>query len=193
MCKSDLPQTYDHENKENALYQKFAFDPLIKSASSFLYFRKGGITQQLLHALKYSGQWELGETLGEWYGKELASTIHPDVIVPVPIHKSKKRVRGYNQSFHIAKGISKALGLGAVEENLVTRMNKTTSQTRKAKSDRWKNVDNIYSQPSRDLSGLSVLVVDDVITTGATVGMLCDRLGQANPELLHVVSIARGG
>ncbi len=188
----DLPKTNDHLNDENDLFKKFAFEPLIKSASSFLYLHKGGIAQKLLYSLKYHGKQDVGYVLGEDYGVELSKQLNPDIIVPVPIHKSKKRRRGYNQSTYIANGISKALGNVEVKEDLISRTKRTETQTKKSRIQRWENANNIYSEVADDLSGKSVLVVDDVITTGATIGMLCDQVKKANAKSLHIVAIARG-
>lgn len=191
-CKLDLPQTDDHLNRENALFRKFAYEELVNSASSYLHFTQGGIAQKLLHGLKYDGKHEIGVTLGEWYGRELSGCVLPDLIVPVPIHQTKKRTRGYNQSDHFANGLSSALSGSTVREDLVSRKKKTSSQTRKSKVERWMNLDNVYSEITEDLTGVSVMVVDDVITTGATIGMLCDKLKEANVMSIDIVCIARG-
>ena len=190
-CKADLPETMDHLNHENLLFQKLAFLKSLTFASSYLYFSQGGIAQKILHQLKYAGQKDLGIMIGEWYGKSLKEVIQPDMIVPVPLHRSKIRNRGYNQSTQLAYGLSKSMNEAPVIENLVYRKQKTMSQTKKSKTERWLNMANVYSESREDLSGCSVLIIDDVITTGATVGMLCERLEQANVGSLHVVSIAR--
>lgn len=191
-CKADMPRTNDHLNPINSLFQKFAYEEKIGTVSSFLYFTKGGVAQKLLHNLKYNGLKEIGNTLGEWYGHDLAGYLRTDLILPVPIHKSKKRKRGYNQSLHIAEGIASSLGHGTIRQDLVERTRKTTSQTRKSKVERWLNIENVYSDCCEDLSGVRVLIVDDVITTGATIGMLCEKLKKANVERVDVISVARG-
>ena len=189
-CKLDLPYTQDNLHSENHLFQKFAFEKKIQSAQAFLYFNKGGITQKLLHQLKYKGKKELGDKLGEWFAPEL-SHLSFDIIIPVPLHKSKQKRRGYNQSESIAIGISRELEI-PVENSCIERRVFTQTQTRKSKVQRWSNMENVYESSKVDLSDLSVLVVDDVITTGATVGMLCDRLIEANVHNIHIATIARG-
>ena len=189
-CKIDLPFTNDNQNPDNELYQKFAFEPKVKSATSFLYFQRKGITQKLLHELKYKDKKDLGVMLGKWFSSNLTH-LNTEVIIPVPLHKSKLLKRTYNQSERIGKGIADVLGL-ELRSDILTRQVFTETQTQKSKVERWINMENIYSTVTEDLSGQSVMVVDDVITTGATIGMLCQRLVESNVGEIHVVSIARG-
>ena len=189
-CKLDLPVTSDHTNVENELFRKFAFLPSVKTAQSFTYFIKGGLTQRLLYELKYGGKKELGTHLGRWYGEHLNfATI--DRIVPVPLHKNKLRKRGYNQSEYFAKGLAEQLGI-PVDLTSVRRKYITPSQTRKSRAERWGNMQNVYTAADNCLKGKSLLVVDDVITTGATIGMLCERLAEVGVREIHIASIARG-
>ena len=189
-CKLDLPLTNDYKNQSNELYSKFAFEPKVKTASSFLYFHKGGITQKLLHQLKYNRKKDVGVLLGSLFAPQL-SHLEVDFIVPVPLHKSKLRKRTYNQSEKIAEGLSKQLDV-EVRDSLVQRVVATKSQTRKSKAQRWNNMENVYSEVKEEVSDSSVLVIDDVITTGATTGMLCQRLVEAGVADIHVACIARG-
>ena len=189
-CKFNIPVTNDHLNESNELLKKFAFEPKIRSASAFLYFNKGGVAQKFLHQLKYNGNKEIGRYLGAVYGKILKDYLVADVIVPVPLHKSKSRKRGYNQSAFFAAGLSGELNM-EVREDLVMRDKKMATQTRMSQVGRWENVMNIFSKVHEDLAGRSVLVVDDVITTGATIGMLCQQLVEANVASIHLACIAR--
>jgi len=144
----------------------------------------------LLHHLKYKGKKEIGILLGEWSAPNFKkNTI--DMIVPVPLHPSKLRKRTFNQSEQIAIGIANKLEV-PVNNELAKREIATSSQTNKSKAQRWTNMENVYSKIEADLSNQSVLIVDDVITTGATVGMLCERLVEANVAEIHIASIARG-
>ncbi len=190
-CKMDLPETMDHLNPENELFQKFAYNPLVKSAAAFLYFNEGGIAQKLIHNLKYEGAHEIGDLLGAEYGRTLSTFLNPDIIVPVPIHKKKLSKRGYNQSLGFANGLASCFEESEVRDDLIYRIKNTATQTRKNKLSRWQNVDNIYSEVKEDLEGKVVAIVDDVITTGATVGMLCDKLVEANASAIHILCIAR--
>lgn len=190
-CKTKLPYTNDHKNKENDLLKKFAFEQKVISASSFLYFRQGGISQKLIHKLKYNNRKEIGKMLGNWLGKKLNGRIQPTMIIPVPIHKRKERKRGYNQSTLIANGIAEAMDQIPVRVDIASRTIQTDTQTKKSQIQRWENVQNIYSPIAEDLSNESTLVVDDVITTGATVGMLCQQLAAAKVKSIHIACIAR--
>jgi len=191
-CKVDLPKTNDYLNPENDLYQKFAYQPLIKSVSAYLYFNKEGVAQKLIHGLKYEGKSQIGNVLGKWFGQDIANFFDPDIIVPVPIHKKRLKKRGFNQSLGFAEGLAESFDNAKVREDLIFRVKNTETQTKRNKVSRWLNVDNIYSNLKEDLSGKTVLVVDDVITTGATIGMLCEKFKEANASSLHIVCIARG-
>ncbi len=190
-CKIDLPVTDDHKNPENLLFQKFAYNKTIKSASAFLYFTEGGIAQRLIHQLKYEGANEIGDLLGDLYGNIISDKFCPNLIIPVPIHKRKLRRRGYNQGVGFARGLADSFDDCEVREDLIFRIKNTETQTRKNKLSRWLNVDNIYSDVEEDLSSKIVFVVDDVVTTGATIGMLCDKLIEANAAEIHVLCMAR--
>ncbi|MEM9895927.1 MAG: phosphoribosyltransferase family protein [Bacteroidota bacterium] len=188
-CKLDLPLTNDYLAVENTLFQKFAYENLIKSASSYMFYQQNGIAQKLLKALKYKGE----RYLGNYLGKLMAETLKgPDFtsIIPIPIHRVKKRIRGYNQARHIAEGISEQLDRPIIEP--IKRIRNPKSQTKKSRIERWKGLENIYGQCEADLSDQSILIVDDVITTGATVGLLCERLKEANVGAIHICSVARG-
>lgn len=189
-CKIDLPTTNDSKNPENDLFRKFAFELKIRSASSYLYFHRGGVAQKLLHNLKYKGKKDLGVLLGKWFAPSLEQ-LNIDLIIPVPLHRSKERKRTFNQSEQISIGISETLGI-EIRTGLISRVIATDTQTRKSKAQRWINMENVYSEIKENLSELSVLVVDDVITTGATIGMLCQRLVEADVKEIHIASIARG-
>lgn len=189
-CKVDLPITNDHQFQENELYQKFAFEPIVRGASAFLYFHKQGVARSLLYYLKYRRKEGIGTYLGGLYATSF-SNLDVDMIVPVPLHKSKLKKRGFNQSVAFAKGLSAGMGV-EINTNAVTRLVATSSQTRKGKLERWLNMENVYSEVDSSVEGKRLLVVDDVITTGATIGMLCSRLKEANCSSIYIACIARG-
>lgn len=189
-CKIDLPLTDDFQNDTNELFAKFSFEPKVKTAIAFLYFHQRGVTQKLLHQLKYNRKKDLGVLLGTWFASQLKS-LAIDFIVPIPLHRSKFRKRTFNQSEQIAIGLAEELHLD-VKGHLVKRVIPTQTQTRKSKVQRWANMENVFSEIKEDISDASVLLVDDVITTGATTGMLCQRLVEAGVGQIHVASIARG-
>ena len=190
-CKIDLPTTDDSFNHANDLLKKFYFNGAVKGAASLLYFYQKGVTQKLLHKLKYDGQNGIGRMLGTYLADKVSELKRVDFIVPVPIHKKKLRKRGYNQSTEIAYGISERLSI-TVKEDVVKRELMSLSQTRKSKVERWENLANVYGEASDYVRNRKVLIVDDVITTGATIGMLCDRLVEKGVDEIYVGSIARG-
>jgi len=188
-CKLDLPLTQDHLYQNNDLFRKYAFLSKIKSARAYLFFNQGGITQKLLHELKYNGKQSLGDELARSFSAHLKD-LNVDFIIPVPLHRSRLRKRGYNQSVVIAEAMGEEMGV-EVRTDILKRVKMTKTQTRKTKIDRWQGLENVYSEASGLVENKSVLVVDDVITTGATVGLLCDRLMEQHVGEIHIAAIAR--
>ena len=189
-CNSQLPFTDDSFHQKNPLSDKFSFNPSIKGAASLLFFTKGGASQRLLHELKYKGRKDIGRKLGVLFA-ERVSELNVDFMVPVPIHKKKERKRGYNQSMEIAQGVSEVLSI-PIKEDAIFRKLATDSQTRRSKVQRWHALENVYSEADSSVEGQRILVIDDVITTGATLGMLCDRLTEKGANELYVGAVARG-
>ncbi|MCB0494601.1 MAG: ComF family protein [Cyclobacteriaceae bacterium] len=151
--------------------QRFYGRVPLTEAHAFLFFKRKGITQKLLHEIKYNGNQKLAIDLGKTFGENcvkerLFQSI--DLIIPVPLHKSKYRLRGYNQSELIAMGMADKLG-AELDTAAVVRSVKTSTQTKKSRSERWKNVSEIFKANTNRLKGRHVLVVDDVVTTGATL------------------------
>ena len=144
----------------------------LKHGFAFLKFRKSGIVQNLLHELKYNNHPEVGVRLGQAYGLELLQSGFDkefDLIIPVPLHASRKRQRGYNQSAKFAAGLSEVMKI-KWDESISVRMQSTATQTRKSKAERWENVRDVFSVDTNgNIKGKRILLVDDVITTGATL------------------------
>lgn len=192
-CILDLPRTHYHNDKNNPLAIKFMGRVNLDHALAFLKFRKKGNVQRLLHALKYQGNREIGLKLGRIYGHQLNEsmiTSHYDVIIPVPLHISRFRQRGYNQSDEWGRGISETTGI-SFESNVLVRGHKTETQTRKTKLNRWKNVEEIfYVQKHNLVSGKKILLVDDVVTTGATLESCAIALIEADCKSVGLACIA---
>ncbi len=171
-CIADLPRTNYHLIRENPVFQQFVGRVQIELATSFCRFDKGGRLQHLLHQLKYKGNREIGQKMGQLFGYELIQSVlynTVDAIIPVPLHPRKEKKRGFNQSAEICIGLSEAMNRPHLIGNLIRDIH-TESQTRKGRFERWENVSGIFSLRDRNaIKGLHLLLVDDVITTGATL------------------------
>jgi Predicted amidophosphoribosyltransferases len=178
-CLCDLPKTNYHANKGNPARALFSGYTQVNEVTAFLYFEKEGKTQTLIHALKYKGDKELAEYLGRIAASELYDYgfyASIETIIPISLHQKKQKKRGYNQSALIAKGISSIYGC-EVNSTIVKRVTDTKSQTRKSIFDRHVNVEKIFEVTDIErLYGKHILLIDDVITTGATISSCIDAL-----------------
>lgn len=191
-CILDLPRTNYHHDKFNPLFRRLHGRIRIEHAMAFFVFRKSGKVQKLLHALKYRNRPEIGHSLGLVYGQEIARSLPEtfDMIIPVPLHKSRKSFRGYNQSEEFANGLSVGLG-SPVEPDLLKRSVRTQTQTKRTRLNRWENVREVFeiSEPAK-IQGRNVLLVDDIITTGATVEACGRQLIDAGCNALSIACMA---
>ncbi|SRR5690606_3726501 len=166
----------------------------IDYAFSLWIFDKGGILQQVHHALKYGNRPLYGVLLGEILGAVLQQKYErrplPEVIVPIPLHRTRFYERGYNQSERLAAGIARALGVPAASD-LLMRGRSTASQTRLSRAERWKNLSGAFEVPDpSQVRDASILLVDDVLTTGATAGAAAQSLKQAGAFRVDLVTLA---
>jgi ComF family protein len=171
-CRLRLPRTGFSQMDDNPVLGRFWGRADVRYATALLYFVQEGRAQRLLHQLKYEGRREIGHYLGRQLGEELSGSPHlppVDVLVPVPLHPARERARGYNQAAVIAGGIAEALGR-PVAERALRRAAATQTQTRKARLARFDNVSEVFAVADPGvLTGRHVLLVDDVVTTGATL------------------------
>ena len=188
-----MPYTNYWNHPENPVEQLFWGRVKVERAVSFLFFEKGSIFQHLFHELKYNGKKELGILFGRLFGKKLTESNFDntiDVIVPVPLHKSRQRKRGYNQSEQIAIGISESLKK-PVCNHLLIRQIASKTQTRRSRYERWQNVEGIFKCTDQQfLENKHVLIVDDVITTGATTEALIQEIAGINNIKISVATLA---
>ncbi len=171
-CEYHLPKTNFHLDPENPVSRLFWGRVRINGAAAFLYFNKGNAAQELIHKLKYRGRKDIGVLLGNRYGLYLRNTplfSGISCIIPVPLHRKKETSRGYNQSEQFGMGLSTSMGV-PVEARELTRSRETSTQTRKSRFQRWENVSEKFTvRDPQKLANAHVLLVDDVITTGATI------------------------
>jgi ComF family protein len=189
-CIQQFPETNFHLQKDNELEKAFWGRVRLQRAFSFLVFRKKGVVQNILHELKYGNNPELGVFLGELYGSKLKQAgVSGDVIVTIPLHASKLKQRGYNQSDCFAQGLSKVLNIPHYP-NAIKRIKSTETQTKKNRVERWDNVETVFSVYDPLLiQNKHVLLVDDVITTGATIEA-CAQVILTQTNDVSVASIA---
>lgn len=192
-CLYHLPKTNFHKDKNNPVSKVFWGRVNIETAAAFYYYRKGGKVQHLLHQMKYKGHREIGTFIGKLYGTELSEIKHfseLDTIIPVPLHPTKLRKRGFNQAEMFANGLAEGLHK-KVNARSAERIIATSTQTKKSRYKRWENVSDIFKLKNPDdLSGQSILAVDDVITTGATMEAFVRCLLQIPDVKVSVASIA---
>lgn len=193
VCRNSVPLTDYTFNEENTLDRIFYGRIHIKKASSFLFFTENGIVQQLIHHLKYKNQEQIGAFLGDWYGQILKGNGYLDAIdmvIPVPLHQRKLKQRGYNQVAQFAQQIAFHISAG-YNENLLVKTANTKTQTKKSRIGRWQENVALYqlTDPSL-LKNKKVLLLDDVITSGATMEICAKALQEAEGITIYIGSMA---
>ena len=192
-CLRTLPKTGFEKVTENQTAKLLAGRLPIEKGCSWLFFEKGSTTQKLIHQLKYRNNKPLGEFLGFAMGKQLEESNWfdgMDLLIPLPLNKKKMNIRGYNQSEVICRGLSDATGL-PVEEVAVIRTVFTETQTKKSRIQRWRNVAEVFDLlDTGHLDGKHALLVDDVVTTGATLDACGQVLLKVNGLKLSVLTLA---
>ncbi len=191
-CQSDLPKTDYHLHDDNDLKKKFSGTE-VSNTLAYFRFTKKERTQKLLYAFKYGGVQHIGRLLGEWYGYELKPYCKHygfDRVVPLPLHKKKKRKRGFNQSEVFAKSLAKVLDL-PLEVNCLHRVQMTPTQTNKSREERWDNVKDAFLVVNGGaIQDQHILLVDDIVTTGATLEAAAKSLLNAGAAKVSIVAIA---
>ena len=192
-CFLKLPKTNYHLIPENQAIERFAGKVSLIKASSFFYYSKGGIAQKLIAEIKYKGNSNLGEWIGTYIAKDMISSDFfqgIDYLVPVPLHRSKEKKRGFNQAEIIAKGIAQITKIPLNKSN-VFREKSNTSQTRKGVFDRWKNTQNLFQAKDYELfKEKHILIIDDVLTTGSTIEALAQSLLKSPEVKISILTLA---
>ncbi len=184
-CRMDIPLTGFASQFDNPVSRRFWGLLPVVNASSFIYYIPDSNFARLIHRFKYRGGWREARDMGLWFGTELHQGClysDVDVVIPVPLHLRKRLARGYNQSEYIAEGIARAMGL-PVDRRSVIRHKHNESQARKQEMERWENAEGIFTVRNPEaLRGKHILLVDDVLTTGATIISMGETVLKAMPD-----------
>lgn len=192
-CLARLPHLHLQEERSRLLFEKLSASIQLQEVLAYLLYQKTGSSQQLLRLIKYRNYPELGTLLGRHFGAKLAVAGYGekfDLIIPVPLHQKKLQQRGYNQSEAFGQGLAEAMGV-QLRCDIMVRSSAGPSQTRKTRMDRWLNVATSFEvvQPGL-LKDRRVLLVDDVVTTGATLEACGQMLLAAGCAQLSVGAMA---
>ena len=192
-CRHKLPVTNFHLNHDTSIEKIFYGRVQIENATALMRFQKKGIVQNLLHNLKYRKQENIGKSLGAWLGHELKSIDKYqsiNAVIPVPIHKRKLRKRGYNQVSKFGLEIASILKTDYFDDVLI-KTSSTKTQVFKKRLSRWQDSNDILSlKNEHKISGKHILLVDDIITTGATIEACSNVLQQANDIKISIATMA---
>ena len=193
LCRHNTPLTNHHLNPENEALKKFYGRIPVEYASALLYFHKRGIVQELIHNLKYKGQEEIGTVLGEWYAEDLKNSAiikSIDEIIPVPLHKRKRRERGYNQVTNFGLSLSKNFNI-SYNPDLLVRNIYSKTQSKKNLLNRSDGIDTIFDAYfSEKDHNKHFLLIDDVITTGSTLEACSHALLKIPGAKISIVCMA---
>lgn len=192
-CSFDLP-IINHKNYENNSIARIFYGRVpIEKATSFLFFRKVSKTRDLIHELKYKGNEYVGVFLGNWFGqvlKESNEFNNIDCIIPVPLHKKRLHERGYNQLTKFGECLSNILNT-TYNPNILVRVSSSKTQTFKERLERFSNNETKFKLANLDiLKNKHVLLIDDVITTGATLEACCIELLKTENIKISIVTMA---
>jgi ComF family protein len=192
-CISRFPVTGFANQPGNPIEKLFWGRIPVAAACSQFYFTRASTTQYALHALKYKGNKEAGMVMGRLLGYSLRQSdrfSNIDCIVPLPLYPEKERIRGYNQSTVIAKGVQDILKTDLITD-AIARNRYTDSQTHKNRIERWKNVGGVFClQKPESLQGKKILLIDDVVTTGASLEACGEAIGNAGIKALYIATLA---
>lgn len=194
-CLGELPETNYHAMDENPFEVHFWGRVPLQAGAAYLFFVPDGRTQTLLHNIKYRSRSDFARTIGQYYGRKLKESSRfqeIDLVIPVPLHPKKEHQRGFNQSAEFGLGVAETMSVGFAKDGL-KRVRYTESQTRKSRADRVANLADAFEVKDADrLRGKHLLLVDDVLTTGATLEACAIALLQVEDVKISMVTIACG-
>lgn len=191
-CVHSLPIASFHKTGNSVLKDKFYGRFLLQNATALAYFQKRGLTQQLLHNLKYRGRKEISSFFGKWLGAELSEIDcykEIDLVIPVPLHKQKLKKRGFNQVEGFGNEIAKALDV-PYRHDVLIKISKSGSQVFKTRILRFEAEEVFSIQNLEAINNKHVLLVDDIITTGATLEKCALQLLKGENVSISIATIA---
>lgn len=192
-CRHDLPITNFHFDNNDSVAKVLYGRAKIENGTALFRFEKKGNVQRLIHNLKYKDHEHIGFVLGNWLGgelKTLESYKNIDVVIPVPLHKNKLKKRGYNQVALFGQQVAEALNVDYLDDVLV-KVTNTKSQVNKKRLARWTNSDELFTLKNIEaIDNKHILVVDDIITTGATLEACISVLNQAKNIKISIATMA---
>ena len=191
-CSHGLPKTYFWDYRVNPVEQLFWGRLEVSSACSFLHFEKQSVVQRLMHRFKYEGRSGIGQGLGKMFAQTLMQKdwfTDVDLVVPIPLHPAKEQRRGYNQSRYIANGMGEVYDV-PVRSRALERAVPSESQTSKTRYERAVNVEQVFTTEPNSFSGKVVLLVDDVVTTGATLESAGNLILTNGAVRLYIATLA---
>ncbi|RZJ30560.1 MAG: ComF family protein [Flavobacterium sp.] len=193
ICRHDIPLTKHHLSADNEAAAKFYGKLPTEFVATMCYFHKKGIVQEMIHKLKYKGHEEIGSAIGYWYGEDLKSVDiirSVDEIIPVPLHKKRLKERGYNQVTSFANALSDSLGI-PLNDKLLVRNVYSKTQTRKDRLGRSANSQSVFDVNFSEADhNKHFLIVDDVLTTGATLESCGRAIRKIPGAKISIVCIA---
>lgn len=192
-CLHDLPVTKYHLDNENPVKKVFYGRVKIEKATALLHFRKKSGVQHLIHDLKYRGHQEIGAYLGRWLGEEIRSLSEYkdiDAVIPVPLHKTRLKERGYNQVEGFGKELAQALNAEYIDDVLL-KINSIQTQTLKDRISRWGKIEETLEITNfNKIEGKHILLADDLVTTGATLEACAHKLFEVPGIRISVATMA---
>lgn len=192
-CRHDLPVTNFHFNNDDSVKKVLYGRAMIEQGTALFRFEKKGLVQQLIHGLKYRGYEPIGTVLGNWLGAELQDLENYkdiDIVIPVPLHKKKLKKRGYNQVAKFGQQLAIALNADYIDDVLI-KVTNTKTQTKKNRLMRWMDNDELFSVINIEtIENKHILLVDDIITTGATLEACITVLNKAKNIKISIATMA---
>lgn len=190
-CYGDLPKSPYRYSDDNAVKERFQGLASIAKAGAFLIYHHNEMTQKMLYEIKYNQNTHLAVHLGTLAAQDIADELREiDSILPIPLHPAKQRIRGYNQSEYFGMGLGEQMNV-PVDVRAMQRTKNTVSQTSLHRDERFRNVENVFevTDPSKVL-GKHILLIDDVITTGATLVSAAKSISAHRPKSINILTLA---